>query len=163
MKRQTIVRRANESEYERMKAQSLDKYQTSAGERFYSLSMRSHYGVPAMDPSRDVVDGGLISFEIPSRIIDCQNLLGKAAREIGMLNYNIVQRMVVEDLEAQQIAFDLGDDSARGADRIRAQLRMALMGLAIHWNIYRPEHRRSSYFARDFVPQMFDDEDKQDN
>jgi hypothetical protein len=155
MKRQSTVKRtSNEPEFERMKAQ-MDKYQSEAGDKFYELYHKSHYGVPAMDPSKEPVDGGKHSYEIPDHVIDCQNILGRASRELGMLNYAIVHKIIAEEIPSDQIAVELGDNSKRGGDRVRFQFRNALTVLAVHWDIKRPEHRRSSYFSRDSRPEMF--------
>lgn len=151
--KKSTVRRVDRTEYESL-IRSMTPDQSQAAEIFLQLYHGGQRGVPAMDCSRIVVDGGKIGFEIPDNVIDCQNKLGRAASSetgIGKYQFDIIHMYVAEDYTSRQVAhaFNL-EWNSRSGDRLRFAFRLALTQLALHFGITkRKDHSRSSYYWND--------------
>lgn len=148
--KKSTVRRVDRTEYESL-IRSMTPDQSQAAEIFLQLYHGGQRGVPAMDASRIVVDGGKIGFEIPDNVIDCQNKLGRAAHGIGKYQFDIIHYYIAEDFTSEDVAKALNYEwNSRMGDRLRFSLKLALTQLALHWGITkRKDHSRSSYYWND--------------
>lgn len=117
--------------------------------RFYE----KHYlaaqigGARAIDPFREVVDGGRFIMPDTDIRLTAQRRLAKIDKALGPDAVHLVRLVIVEKWEIGQIAEAQGDDSTRGRRRLQAQLRDALEKISR----FMPETPRPASFrsARD--------------
>lgn len=153
-KRATTVRHRVESDFDNL---TLTPYQRQAGEYIRALCYQAELGgLKAMDPSKDIVDGGSPPIDISNTKAEASTKLGKLSRVLGMTGEALVKDMCFYDMPLQVAArVHANDTTKRGSDRISAQLKVHLTDAAEHFGFNRTERRHSSYFSRDGRSVMF--------
>jgi len=145
--RRNLTRRADRTEFDRLKNGFLDTAQASAADRFETLYIRAQSCGGGIDPTRERVNGGKGYYEIPDSVIECQQQLAQAARLVGILSYAIVHKFVCEGMTAAQIARQFGEKGERAERYYRKRFRDTLDELAEAW-FGAKERRRRAYYLR---------------
>jgi hypothetical protein len=118
----------------------IDNAQLLAGESLRKAhEAASHHGVKAIDPFRDVVDGGRPSIGIPEAALHAAGRLREAQLLLGWQAYRLVVSVACDGLNGSTIA----EATSARLDRnvVQFQLRSSLEQLAVLWGFAQDPKR----------------------